>query len=59
MDKVIIFDTTLRDGEQSAGWNQITWAGDDNRGNRVASGVYFYRVSWERKNETKRMVLLK
>jgi flagellar hook assembly protein FlgD len=30
---------------ESAGWNRATWDGRDSRGQAVASGVYFYRIS--------------
>lgn len=35
---------TLRDGEFSAGWHNVTWDGSDNSGKIVASNVYFYRM---------------
>ncbi len=50
---------TLVDADQAPGIYQVTWDGRDHNGVAVASGVYFYRVTWMEKSETKRMVLLK
>jgi predicted outer membrane repeat protein len=50
---------TLVDDEQAAGYYAVTWDGRDHNGVTVASGVYFYRIEWSGKVETKRMVLLK
>jgi flagellar hook assembly protein FlgD len=47
-----IFDTKgyrIKDlfrGRQEKGAHEIAWDGTDDRGNRVASGVYFIRVLW-------------
>ena len=51
--------TTLVDAEQGPGTYRVVWEGRDRRGNEVASGVYFYRITWNGKSETRRMVLLK
>ncbi len=45
---------TLSPGEKSA-----TWHGDDDRGNRVASGVYFYSIETPGFRETRKLVLMK
>jgi hypothetical protein len=37
----------------------VIWHGQDTAGNRVASGVYFYRMTAGRLVETKRMIMVK
>ena len=49
---------TLHRGPASAGRHVITWDGRDDGGNRVSSGVYFYRVKTDRDVAEKKMVLL-
>jgi hypothetical protein len=50
---------TLVDEHRAAGPWSVQWNGDDDRGQRVASGVYFYRMSAGEFVQTKKMVLLK
>ncbi len=50
---------TLVDGRQKSGEHIEIWNGTDSQGNRVASGVYFYRLEAGSYVETKKMVLLK
>ena len=51
---------TLVDGEIfPAGISELVWAGRDNAGRQVSSGVYFYSLQAAEVNETKRMVLMK
>ncbi len=50
---------TLLDETRSAGNYEMTWNGLDNVGNRVSSGVYFYRLKTAEFIETKKMILLK
>jgi putative hemolysin len=50
---------TLVDAEVAPGRHRVIWDGTDQTGVPVASGVYFYRISWNGRSETKRMVLLK
>jgi hypothetical protein len=50
---------TLMDAGQSVGVHRVSWNGTDRSGRRVASGVYFCRLSVGRKAITQRIVLLK
>ena len=60
-----VFDTEgnlvriLVDADEQPGHHQANWDGRDRRGNRVTSGVYFYRLSAARNQATKRLVMLK
>lgn len=38
---------------------QVEWDGQDRRGNRVASGVYFYRLEYSGKQLTRKLVLVR
>lgn len=49
---------TLVDGEESAGEKRVTWDGHNHSGMRVASGVYFYRMTAPGFAKTRKMVLL-
>ncbi|UCC43850.1 MAG: T9SS type A sorting domain-containing protein, partial [Candidatus Zixiibacteriota bacterium] len=49
----------LTDQSLGAGSHQITWNGDDRTGRKVASGVYFYRLTTDSAVETRKMVVLK
>jgi C1A family cysteine protease len=59
---------TLADGCQTAGYQSLDWDGNNDEGNEVASGLYFYRVEAEtltgmnhvvHTTETRKMLLLK
>ncbi len=50
---------TLVDGRQTEGAKSVTWNGTNDAGQRVASGIYFYRMSAPGFTETKKMVLLR
>ncbi|OGF06374.1 MAG: hypothetical protein A2273_00815 [Candidatus Edwardsbacteria bacterium RifOxyA12_full_54_48] len=54
---------TLVSGRISAGSHSVKWAGDDSRGQKVANGVYLYRLQMnsgtESKTATKKLVLLR
>lgn len=50
---------TLVDGVRERGAHSATWDGRDMAGNPVSSGVYFYRLTAGKFNESKKMVLLK
>ena len=51
--------SVLVDAVKDAGTYSVFWNGVDNRGNRVASGVYFYRLMAGNFEQTRKMVLLK
>lgn len=51
--------TTLVSEFMSAGKHRITWNAVDRYGVKVASGVYFYRISAGSFNQIKKMMLLK
>jgi len=51
--------TTLVSEYLAAGDHTVTWNGDDNDGNRVTSGVYFYKITTADFSETKKMILMK
>ena len=50
---------TLVEADLPGGEHVVTWDGRDEKGLRVASGVYFCHLRWNRENRTTRMVLLK
>lgn len=50
---------TLIDRRELPGEYTIEWNGADGFGNRVASGIYFYRLTRGQDQETRKMVLLK
>jgi len=45
--------------KKSAGYHSVLWDGKDQAGNLVASGIYFYRLTVDRFNETRKCVLMK
>lgn len=49
----------LVDGEREAGYHAAVWDGRDDRGDAVASGVYFCRMEADRFEHAVKMVLLK
>jgi flagellar hook assembly protein FlgD len=51
---------TLKDAErETAGQHAVVWAGDDERGQRVASGTYVYRMNAGPFQEARRLTLVK
>ncbi len=50
---------TITDEIFDIGFHKVDWIGEDERRNRVGSGVYFYRLETRKKSLTKKMILLK
>lgn len=50
---------TLTSGTVAAGLHQVAWDGLDAAGNRVASGLYFYRLSAGGTTQTRTMMLVR
>ncbi|MBN1755451.1 T9SS type A sorting domain-containing protein [bacterium] len=50
---------TLVNENQSAGHKKVAWDATDDTGNRVSTGIYFYKVKTEGFEAQKRMILLK
>ena len=44
---------------QPAGVSTVVWSGEDDRGDQVASGLYFYRLVTDDGEQTRKMLLLK
>jgi hypothetical protein len=51
--------STLVNQEMDAGAYQAVWDGSDDRGNHVASGIYFYKMNTNDYVETRKMVLMR
>ncbi len=49
----------LVNGNQDAGRYSVVWDGTDIRGDKVASGIYFYRLKTDAYTHSKKMILLK
>lgn len=50
---------TLIDAEMAAGQHSVQWKGEDDSGNKVASGTYLYTLEYEDQLVSKRMQLMK
>jgi flagellar hook assembly protein FlgD len=50
---------TLVDGPRALGWNRVQWDGRDERGERLAAGLYFYRLQNRDGTVTRKGVLLR
>ncbi len=50
---------TLLDETVAAGPHQLEWRGRDRNGRRVASGIYFYRLTTDQGSTARKMVLVK
>lgn len=49
----------LAQGKVDKGWNIINWNGTDSHNRKVASGMYYSKLSYNGKSMTKKMVLMK
>ena len=62
--RIVVFNSlgqqvrTLADGPHSAGVNVVQWDGRNENGQKVSSGVYFYRLTAGRFVQTKRMMMV-
>lgn len=50
---------TIINQHQDAGCKMVYWNGKDDKGNKVASGVYFYRIETPKYSETRKMILMR
>ena len=50
---------TLVDEFQAAGHKTVRWDGTDEEGNKIASGIYFYRIKAGDFVDSKKMILMK
>jgi hypothetical protein len=50
---------TLVDEEQEAGYYEVEWNGEDEKGREASSGIYFYRLQSHDFTDTKKLILLK
>ncbi|RLC45028.1 MAG: hypothetical protein DRH57_08710, partial [Candidatus Cloacimonadota bacterium] len=50
---------TLVKGRIEAGYHKVIWNGKDAENRHVSSGIYFYKISTDKFNETKKMLLMK
>ncbi len=50
---------TLVNSNKKVGIHTVVWNGTDDNSNPVSSGIYFYKMSCDKYNETKKMVLMK
>ena len=50
---------TLIDEKLESGMHSLIWFGKDDRGKKVASGIYFYQVEVNKETKVKKMLLVK
>ncbi len=50
---------TLLEEYQAAGHKTVSWDGTDDDGNKVASGIYFYKIQAGEFTDSKKMILMK
>ena len=50
---------TLVNQEQTSGVYEVNWNGDDKLGNKVSTGIYFYKIDAGNFIQTKKMMLIK
>ncbi len=50
---------TLVDKEMDLGSHSIIWDGKNNKGEGLASGVYFYRMETDRFVQTRKLILMR
>jgi hypothetical protein len=50
---------TLINSYQDAGFKSVRWNGEDDSGDQVSAGVYFYSIKADNFSQTKKMLLLK
>jgi M6 family metalloprotease-like protein len=50
---------TLVNAVQVPGYKSVVWNGKDNKGYKVASGIYFYKLNVGKYTATKKMVIIK
>lgn len=50
---------TLFDGHAAAGSYEVVWDGTNRSGQKVASGIYFYKLTTAEYSETRKMLLVK
>jgi len=49
----------LADGKMEAGRHRVRWDGTNSLGEKVTSGIYFYRLSTEDETVTRKMILMR
>ena len=50
---------TLLDQELDAGVHNVVWSGKDDNGKRVTSGIYFYKVTVNKQEKIRKMIMIK